>query len=157
MSVTKNVKPLPTTFIYKEVVAERIKNYREKKLPLLSNAIGKPDTESGWYSLSQFEELMREMYYQHADGLRIYFGAHGSDDPLYPDQLTVIFVPTFYNPETNSHEDIVIEQSDSFDTRAAAYEAAMMTKGVNQDVTKNIDTLTLCPPLCKDQTHVYTQ
>ncbi len=148
MSVTKNVKPLPSTFIYQDVVAQRIKNYREKKLPLLSNAMGKPDTESGWYSLEQFEELMREMYYQHADGLRIYFGAHSSDDHLYPDQLTVIFVPTFYNSETDNHEDIVIEQSEAYATRAVTFE---------KDVKKNIDTLTLCPPLCKNQTMVYTQ
>jgi hypothetical protein len=153
MSLTNNVKPLPSIFVYKEVINERVKNYVNNKLPLLSSAIGKPDTQSGWYSLQQFEELMREMYYLHADGLRIYFGAHGSDDPLYPDQLTVMLVPTYWDNVNESHADIVLEEIPQFEAR----NAAEVNKNLQIEDTKNYDTISLCPPRCTYNTFSYPE
>jgi hypothetical protein len=109
-TIIRKVRPLPSTFVSKSIVNKRVKNFQQNKLPLLNNGIGKSDTTSAWYSLEQFEAMIREMYYQNADGLRVYFGAHDSDDEYYADQLTVIFVPTFFNDATNSHRDIVIEE-----------------------------------------------
>lgn len=153
MSVTNNVKPLPETFIDKGQVNERVKNYETKKLPLLSEALGRSDSKSGWYSLLQFEALVKEMYYLNADGLRVYFGAYSDTDPVYPGQLTVIFVPTFYNAETGNHEDIVIDDIENFDTRKLKTNTD--AKAVGVEVEKNIDTLALCPPYCKEQGFLY--
>jgi hypothetical protein len=147
----RNAKPLPGIFIYKEVVNQRVKNFMEKKHPMLSAAIGKEDSRSGWYSLRQFEELMREMYYLNADGVRIYFGAHDSNDPLYPDQLTVIFVPTCLNEAGDKHVDIVIEEEENFEKRADTY---VKTAGLPTE-QKNLDTVWLCPPTCDDQGFAY--
>lgn len=144
MLLTNNAKPLPGIFISKDVVNQRVKNYVNNKLPLLSNAIGKPDTQSGWYSLEQFEELMREMYHLNADGLRIYFGAYGSNDPLYPDQLTFMFVPTYLDSETGNHTDIMIDDLPDFSKRAALL-----------DSSKNYDTASLCPPCPPNNTLSY--
>jgi len=151
MSTANNAKPLPKIFIYKEVVNERVKNYVNNKLPLLSQAIGKQDSNSGWYSLDQFEDLMREMYYLNADGVRIYFGAYGSDDSLYPGQLTVMFVPTYFNKETGHHTDIIIEDIDGFEGRSIAE----TNFTANSKTTKNYDSLGLCPPDCGFQTLSY--
>jgi hypothetical protein len=117
MSVTRDAKALPGIFIYKEEVNKRVKHYQQSKLPLLTQAIGKPDTTSGWYSLAQFEELVREMYYLNADGLRMYFGAYPDNDPLYANQLCLIFVPTRYDPETRRNKDIIIDDELNFQKR----------------------------------------
>jgi hypothetical protein len=137
MSAFNNAKALPTTFISKTVMNERIQNYVAHKLPLLSGAIGKGDTTSGWYSLAQFEELVREMYYQNADGLRVYFAAYDDKDPNYANQLTVVFVPTFLNTATGEHQDIVLDDKADFGERMQVPTDKM-----------NIDTLALCPPFC---------
>jgi hypothetical protein len=153
MLETKNAKPLPTTFVGKATVNDRVKNYHESKLKVLSEKLGRPDTTSGWYSLREFEELVKEMYYLHADGLRVYFGAYPDDDLLYPGQLTIIFVPTFYNAETDSHEDIAIDDTANFSDRAARTESNKM-RGTTEE-EKSIDTLALCPPFCTKQTFIY--
>jgi hypothetical protein len=145
MSLTNNAKPLPEIFISKEVVNERVKNYVNNKLPKLNETLsGSSDTQSGWYSLEQFEELMREMYHLNADGLRIYFGAYGDNDPLYPNQLTFMFVPTYLNAETGNTTDIMIEDLPDFPIRAAL-----------PDSKKNYDSASLCPPCPPNNTLSY--
>lgn len=151
MSTTRPVKALPSTIIPKAKVNARIKHFRDTKLPLLSNAIGKSDSTSGWYSLEQFEELMREMYYLNADGLRIYFGAHEPNDPDYPNQLTVIFVPTYHNKATGSHADIVHDDEVNFQVRLS--ETASQVELA--DINKGIDSIGLCPPTCDEQEFSY--
>ncbi|MGB8193094.1 MAG: hypothetical protein WCF67_14295 [Chitinophagaceae bacterium] len=149
---SRSTKSLPQTFIYKEVVNERVRNFQENKHPLLTQAMEKAESESAWYSLEQFEEMMREMYYQNADGLRIYFGAYNANDPEYANQMTVIFVPTYLDETTGKHTDIVIDDYDDFNTRAAAPMAAGMAKGV---IHKNLDTIALCPPSCAEHELAY--
>jgi hypothetical protein len=140
MSVTRPVKPLPSTFVTKEVVNERVKNYLAGKHIALSTALGRDDSKAAWYSLEQLEELMREMYYQNADGLRIYFGAYNNEDNEYPGQLTVMFVPTFRDEATGKNTDIIIEDYDDYGIRSAAQESTKEKK--------YLDTIGLCPPSC---------
>jgi hypothetical protein len=139
MTEPRTAKALPGIFIFKEEVNQRVKNYLQTKHTLLTSAIGKDDTKSAWYSLEQFEELMREMYYLNADGLRIYFGAYSADDEEYPNQLTVIFVPTHLS-DTGSHTDIIIDDEQNF-----------MQRTMVPATLKNLDTIGLCPPSCSDQ------
>ena len=96
--------------------------------------------------LPQFEELMRELYYLNADGLRIYLGAYNEDDPNYPGMMTVVFVPTYLNEATGKHADIVIDNDAEFESRCSA-----STEGVS----KNYDTIGLCPPACGNHDFAY--
>jgi cell division GTPase FtsZ len=141
MKRKRSAKPLPEIFISKEVVNERVQNFISGKHALLSTAMGKPETRAAWYSLQQFEQLMREFYYLNADGLRIYFGAYPKDDLQYPDHLTVIFVPTYLDEETGKQKDIIIDDDDEYTTRAAS-------KSFKFDIPKNLDSIGLCPPGC---------
>ena len=146
MSSTRSTKPLPTIFIDKDEVNQRVKNYLTNKRPLLAGAMSGPETKSAWYSLPQFEELMRELYYLNADGLRIYLGAYNEDDPNYPGMMTVVFVPTYLNEATGKHADIVIDNDAEFESRCSA-----STEGVS----KNYDTIGLCPPACGNHDFAY--
>ena len=136
-TITRKVPTVPSIFISKTDVNSRIKNFQDHKLPLLSNAIGKSDSTSAWYSMEQFDEIVREMHLQDASGLRVYFGAYDSTDELYANQLTIIFVPTFKNEATGNHRDIVIEDPTSWGGRLGD--------------PKYLDTISLCPPMCSGQ------
>jgi cell division GTPase FtsZ len=147
MKRKRSAKPLPNIFISKEVVNERVNNYLLNKHPLLSAAINKEETKAAWYSLEQFEELMREVYFLNADGLRIYLGAYGSDDLRYPDQMTVIFVPTYFDEQTGKQKDIIIDDDDEYTARSVNKNMAAQ----KSDIPKNLDSIGLCPPGCDDQ------
>lgn len=146
MPSTRSAKPLPGIFIPKDVVNERVNNYLVSKHPLLSSAIEKDETKAAWYSLEQFEQLMREIYYLNADGLRVYFGAYGNDDLRYPSQMTIIFVPTYLDEQTGKQKDIIIDDDDNYTARSSNTNI-MFAKS---DIPKNLDTIGLCPPGCDD-------
>jgi hypothetical protein len=133
-TITRKVPAVPSIFINKTEVNSRIQNYLQHKHGLLSTAIGKPDSTSAWYSAEQFEEIVKEMHLQDASGIRVYFGAYDSNDELFANQLTVIFVPTFRNETTGNHRDIVIEDPVDRDGRWG--------------LPKYLDTIALCPPMC---------
>ncbi len=151
MPATQGAKPLPSIFISKDEVSKRINNYLTNKRPILGDAIGGADTKSAWYSLAQFEDLMREMYYLNADGLRVYFGAYDNDDEDYPGMLTVVFVPTYMDEGTGKHTDIVIDDEPDFEGRINAT-SDTEEMGV---IRKNFDTIGLCPPSCGDHAFAY--
>lgn len=148
MPFNKPNKPLPSIFISKQDVSARVSNFMNTKHNLLSDAIGKQETRAAWYSLEQFEELMREMYYLNADGLRVYFGAYDREHLQYPDQMTVIFVPTYLDELQGSHADIIIDDMDDYTSRSVNSEMQMSK-------FKNLDSIGLCPPSCGIQTLSY--
>lgn len=153
MASPRNAKPLPTIFIDKEVVNERVNNFLNNKHPVLTTAIGKPESKAAWYSLEQFEELVREMYYQNADGIRIYFGAYSDNDPDYANQLTIIFVPTYLDESTGNHKDIVIDDDEDFGVRSEV--VAKIDSFAKNRIPKSLDTLVLCPPTCDHHELLY--
>lgn len=145
MSTVANLRALPAIFVTKQIVNERIKNYQNVKLPLLENGMnGRRETKSAWYSKQQFEEIVDEMRLQNADGIRVYFAAYGPNDPEYANQLTVVFVPTSWNTQTNKHTDVIIDDQVDFLER----------RKIPSD-TMNLDTIGLCPPTCLDQGTMY--
>jgi hypothetical protein len=148
--MSETIQALPSIFIYKDVVNEMVKNYQNDKHPLLSNEINKQDTKSGWYSRQQFEELFQELDFQTATGVRIYFGAYPSDHPEYANQLTVIFVPTKFDENTNIEKDIIIDDTDIFQERLNAT-IELRTPGDSM----GLDTVGLCPPTCLGQSAYY--
>lgn len=148
--MNETILALPSIFIYKEAVNEMVTNFQGTKYELLSNNIGKPETKSGWYSRAQFEEIVQEMEYQNASGIRIYFGSYGSEHPEYSNQLTVIFVPTEFDEGTNQHKDIIIDDQSNFGDRVTASEE----RRVPGD-PMGLDTVGLCPPTCLGQSSYY--
>ncbi len=143
MSANISAKPLPGIFISKEAVNDRVKNFLLDKHRLLSQAMGKPETKSAWYSLEQFEELVEEMRLLQADGLRIYFGSYAADIVDVANHLTIIFVPTRLDESSQKHKDIVLEDEQDFPERLAATDR------------KNLDTAGLCPPGCDEHDPYY--
>jgi hypothetical protein len=140
---------LPSIFIEKAAVNELVTNYQQGKHVLLSNQMGKPETKFGWYSKEQFEEIVREISYQQENhqevsGIKMYFGAYSSDHHEYANQLTIIFVPTYFDASTSTHRDIVIDDQTDIGDRAN-----LMSK------IKNLDTIGLCPPSCGGQSSFY--
>lgn len=141
---------LPSIFINKEAVNHLVNNYQNGKHQLLSDAMGKPETKSGWYSREQFEEMVREMNYHDASGIRMYFGAYNAQHPQYANQMTIIFVPTLFDADKNSHKDIIIDDTTVFEQRKA-----ITLKVGENDIPKNLDTIGLCPPACAGQSSGY--
>lgn len=147
---SRNAKPLPEIFIYKEQVDELVSNFLTNKHPLLSSPISKDESKSAWLSLEQFEQLVKEMYYQNADGVRVYFGAYSETHPTYANQLTIVLVPTYLHPVSGRHTDIIIDNDADFYERLEAE-----AKNAKHTDRKNLDTFALCPPTCFDQEPLY--
>ncbi|MCX6316612.1 MAG: hypothetical protein NTW29_04940 [Bacteroidetes bacterium] len=142
MPVTRPPKALPSIFIPKTKVNALVKEFDQKKRPLLETAIAKEETRAIWYSLEHFEEIMRELYYLNADGVRVYFGAYGPESGKYAGQLSIVFVPT-YSVGPNTHRDVVMEEEENYKERSEVPPA------------KNLNFGALCKPDCDGQELVY--
>jgi len=130
-----NAQPLPFFFVGKTITNQRIANFQGSKHPLLSDAIGKPETKAIWYTRDHITQLLSEMSNADADGLRIYFGTYGEGEN-YPGQLCLLMVMTQAG-ENGSHVDISIEDATDFQARSL-------------DVTnpRDFNVGSPCPPIC---------
>jgi hypothetical protein len=151
MSVNRTPKSLPVTFIDSGSVNQRVKNFQTIKHPLLSQAIGREESSSAWYSIKHLEEIMRELYYLNADGVRVYFGSYDQSHEKYPGQLCLLFVPTAYNEAANKHADIIIDQEENFGIRKMAEPQQV------EDFFKGLNFGALCKPDCDDHELSYPQ
>jgi hypothetical protein len=142
----ESVKPLPFFFVGKTVTNDRVKAFMRTKLPLLSEAIGKPDTQSIWYSKEHVQGWLDEMNHAGADGLRIYFGSYDSDHATLSNQLCLLMVMTALNTGTGGHKDISIEDASDFANRSA------LARSFTPDGTKrDFNVGSPCPPVCLNQ------
>lgn len=144
MSVTLP-PPLPESYISKDELNTRVKNYQETKLALLNAAMGdnKNDTKSIWYSKIHLEQLINEMNHLNASGMRIYLGAYPVTHNATPGQTCLLWVPTraTNNNGSSSHKDIISEDEPDFPDRIAELDKFKMThKGFNFGSP--------CPPAC---------
>lgn len=153
--------PLPDFFIGKILTKERIDNYASQKHSLLTQALGRPDTKSVWYSKQHIQQLLDEVEYAHGDGLRIFFGAYGESHP-YRGQTCLLMVIT--REETNGgvtiHRNVVIEDEQPERAEQARIEQARIeqlaaerprAKGieaVDKGLPKDFNHGSPCPPLC---------
>jgi len=140
-------RPLPFFFIGRQAASERILEFQNTKHPLLTNAIGKQDTKSIWYSFQHIEEMYKELVYLNSDGLRLYLGAYDENHPDFANQLCIIMVPTFLNTSLK-HEDIILEELPDFakridNTLENAKEIPDLFK-----VYKDFNYGSPCPPVC---------
>ena len=149
MSVTRTPRPLPPIFVDASVVNQRIKNFENNKRSELSRAIGHEETRSVWYSLAHFEQILKEMYYLNADGVRAYFATYEDTHAKYPGQLCLIFIPTCFNADSGKHRDIIYEQEPNFSLRSVteAY--------VDEESLKNLNFGSLCKPDCDNHELYY--
>lgn len=119
MITARPAKQLPYFTISSTDASSRIKKYLDEKYPELCKKLQRDDTRSVWYDIGYLEELIRELHYLNADGLRIYFGAYPDSSTAHAGQTCLIFVPTFFN-EQRQHEDIILESEPGFDNRPVA-------------------------------------
>jgi tetratricopeptide (TPR) repeat protein len=90
-------------------VQKSINSYVQSKHKLLSRAIGKPDTQAIWYSVSFLFHLYDEMTYLNADGVRFYFGAYEESHAAYSLQTCLMMVPTRRPPDDLSKHTVKLE------------------------------------------------
>jgi hypothetical protein len=141
-------RPLPFFYVGKQEASQRIQKFLDDKHPLLTDAIGKTDTKSVWYSFQHIEELYKELVYLNADGLRLYYGAYDSQHE-YSNQLCILMVPTFLN-SSMKHEDLILENSDDFIERLGGEENIGNTEEITELIAKykEFNYGSPCPPVC---------
>ena len=150
MESQTTIPPLPEFFIGKELTAERINNYAAQKHNLLTQALGRPDTRSVWYSKEHLSQLVAEIGYVDGDGLRIFFGTYEPSHE-YAGQTCLVMVITRQDVISGvaSHRNIVL--ADERPDRVI--EAMSRAKDFNENGyepgnPKDFNHGSPCPPLC---------
>src|SRR4051812_9034806 len=136
------IKPLPAAFISKTKADERVAKFQSEKHVLLSSALNGSDTKAIWYTIVHLEQLLEELHYQEASGMRIYFGTYPDTHLDYPGQLCLIMVPTKANASME-HEDIIIDDQAGFGDRLAGFDADEI-----DEMYMNFNFGSPCPPAC---------
>jgi len=131
---------MPEFFVGKAITSERITRFLQTKHPLLSNALGRPDTKSIWYSREHVAQWLSEIDKAGGDGMRIYFGAQGEQE-AYPGQLCLLMVLTVSNPQTGGHTNITVEDATDFVDRSLSPEG-------EEVISRDFNTGSPCPPIC---------
>lgn len=146
------VMPLPFFFIGKDLASGRISNYVEQKHLLLSDALGKADTRSVWYSKEHIAALLDEIEHANGDGLRIFFGAYEPAHEQFSGQTCLVMVATREKQigEDIIHENVVLEDEPDFEERSSLTRNMPPWPGKNDlwGRKKNFNHGSPCPPLC---------
>ena len=140
MLQTNGASPLPPFFVGQQITQDRVNRYLAEKHPILSNAIGKPDTKSIWYSRDHVAQWLSEIDKAGADGMRVYFGSQGDGEP-YPNQLCLLMVLTKASPDASGHTDFSIENAPDFQDRD--FKPSTLQEG-----NRDFNTGSPCPPVC---------
>src|SRR5258706_8284426 len=120
MGQQDSVQPLPYFYVGKSITGQRITNYVNQKNNLLSESLGKPDTQSIWYSKDHITKLLEEIELAEGDGLRIYLGAYESTNE-YAGQLCLLMVVTKARTGNDQpeHINVYLEDQPDFADRSA--------------------------------------
>lgn len=140
MLQSNGARPLPPFFIGQQITQDRIDRFVQEKHPLLSNAIGKPDTKAIWYSRDHVAQWLSEIDKNGADGMRVYFGTQG-DTEDYPGQTCLLMVLTKKDEVTGVHTDFTIEEEADFNDRS-------INKNEDSNLKRDFNTGAPCPPIC---------
>ncbi len=144
-------KPLPFFFVGKAITEDRIGNYATQKHPLLSQAIGKPDTKSIWYSKEHLIKLLEEIEYAGGDGIRINFGMYEKGHE-FQGQLCLVMNTTREQIVGNNtyHANVILENETNYTERSTLPKDIIVFPG--DDLTsmgkKDFNYGSPCPPLC---------
>jgi hypothetical protein len=152
------VKPLPFFYVGQKATAERITRFQNQKHNVLSQALGKPDTKSVWYSKEHFVKLLEEIEYAGGDGIRINFGMY-EDGHQYAGQLCLLFNVTREKTigNTTVHGNVVLEKEPNYTERSSQPKEIILFPG--DDPTEDEKDFNLglpCPPRCDDSDSIYS-
>jgi hypothetical protein len=146
--MTKETKPLPPIFISQETVDKRKALFSAKKLPLLAGDLGRPDTQSIWYTREHVASLLAEIDYYGGDGLRIFFGAY-EEGHQYEGQLCLVMNPTrAVGTGSASHKEVVAENEPDFAARSSQARDFQFSEDLDDTYPKGYNYGSPCPPLC---------
>lgn len=145
-----STKPLPFFYVGPQITATRVARFKNQKHNLLSQALGRPDTKSIWYSKEHFVKLVEEIEYAGGDGIRVQFGVY-EDEHEFAGQLGLLFNVTreIMIGDTINHTNVVLENEPDFPERSALpREIIAFPGGTNDGGNKDFNTGSPCPPRC---------
>jgi hypothetical protein len=149
------VQPLPSIFVGKEIINQRVKLYMQHKHPLLSaglskNGVQREETKSIWYSKDHLQTLLNEITLAKGDGMRIYFGAYGNEEGRPEGQLCLLMVLTRPGTVSGSHKDIILEKEPDFEERKGAFKKRSLGLDMEteDELPKEYNYGAPCPPIC---------
>lgn len=150
----KNVttpKPLPFFYIGKDITVERINNYITQKHPILSLAIGKPDTKSIWYPKEYIVKLLEEIELASGDGIRIHLGMYEASHE-FSGQICLLINST-RSEKTGAgvtQNNVILENEENFQERACLPRGTViLPDGPSTDgYKKDFNYGSPCPPRC---------
>jgi len=152
MQQHSTVKPLPFFYVGQKATADRITRFKNQKHNVLSQALGKPDTRSVWYSKEHFVKLLEEIEYAGGDGIRVNFGAYEDGHP-YAGQTCLLFNVTREKEVGNTivHSNVHLEREPDFPERSSRERDIILFPGESiGDDEKDFNLGLPCPPRCDD-------
>ncbi|WP_343693886.1 hypothetical protein [Chitinophaga sp.] len=143
-----SVKPLPFFYVGQSITNDRISKFKTQKHPLLTQAIGKPDTCSVWYSKEHFVKLLEEIEFAGGDGIRISFGTYETGHQ-YEGQTCLLFNTTRQTVVGNTitHTNVILENEPDFAERSAQERDIIHFPG-EDPIIKDFNLGSPCPPFC---------
>lgn len=143
-----SVKPLPFFYVGQAITTNRINAFKTQKHPLLSQAVGKPDTCSVWYSKEHFVKLLEEIEFAQGDGIRISFGTYEEGHP-YAGQTCLLFNTTRPTVAGNTvtHDNVVLENEPDFPERSAQERDIIFAPDEDPTI-RDFNLGVPCPPYC---------
>jgi hypothetical protein len=148
--MANEITPLPTFFITQDILEQRKAAFESDKLPLLTGAIGKPDTKNIWYSRDHIAQLLNEIDYYGGDGLRIFFGKYEDSNESFSGQLCLVMNPTraVNSGGVITHQNIIAENEADFSERSALPKTIPLSPDGSAFADKGYNYGSPCPPLC---------
>jgi hypothetical protein len=146
------VKPLPFFHVGQQATADRISRFQKQKHNLLSQALGKPDTRSIWYSKEHFAKLLEEIEFAGGDGIRVHFGMY-EEGHQFAGQLCLLFNCTREKQAGNTtlHSNVVLEHESDYPQRSSLPREIILFPGDSHSADVRDFNLGLpCPPRCDD-------
>lgn len=147
------VKPLPFFYVGQKTTADRIARFQKQKHAALSQAAGKPDTRSVWYSKEHFTKLVEEIDFAGGDGIRVYFGTY-EEGHQFAGQTCLLFVTTREKQVGNTitHANVILEKEPNYSERSSVEKDVILFPG--EDPGEDIRDFNMgipCPPRCDDE------
>jgi hypothetical protein len=112
-----------------------IREYKQNRWAMNSDKIGKPDSLSAWYSISQLEDFIAEAKSNGGDGIKLYYGAYPAqyqEAPDYSGRQTLVMVAT----RTRKSESDLITNKDIY-----------VRKNGRLEILSGLHPI-VCPPSC---------
>jgi hypothetical protein len=146
------VKPLPFFYVGKQISKERTTRFKDQKHNLLTQALGKPDTRSIWYSKEHFTKLLEEIDFAGGDGIRIQFGMYEAGHE-FEGQTCLLFNTTREVVEGNliKHVNVVLENEPDYLDRSSLPREIISFPGESIEIIKDFNLGSPCPPSCDDE------